>query len=692
MDFSEVESHYYRWLHFKNDPLLVRILYSLVLANRWDSDPVWALLVGPSGSGKCLGRGTQVLMYDGTTVNVEKVLPGDQLMGPDSRPRLVRTTSKGWGPLYRIVPTKGEPWVCNADHVLTLVQTGTDRVLDVALNEYLAWSEAKRRTFKLFKPDLIEWDHDEHLPVSPYFLGVWLGDGGKDVAANGVRITKPDEAIFNACLDEAERFGLRVETSDSQGTRCPTHRIVGQRGKLNPLKELLRPIQMRGFSIPHEYLTASRTDRLELLAGLLDTDGSLTGGGYDFVQKLRPIAEGAVFLARSLGFRAELRPKRVNDTDYWRVSISGHCETIPLRIPRKKAPPRRQIKRPTRTGFEVEPIGEGEYFGFTLDGDGRFLLGDFTVTHNTELLTSLTGSDQAVFVSTLTPYALASGFGTGDDSLLFQLDGNFLVVEDMSAVTELNADARNTLFSFLRSAYNGSFTRATGRGKIEWQGKFGMLGGAVPLMEASAKVDHSLGERFLYLRPKVDMADQDDLLERVLGSATQKGTMRTTLKNVAGTFLKQDVDTKDRKLKRSVVDVAKGAAIALSRVRTNAIRHSYSRDIEFPLEVSEMGTRLLTQFLVVALAAKAIGTAPEQIEDIIFRLMLDSMPYVRCRILRLIHSGTTDARGLTERLKMSNAQVHRHLEELRLLKIISLSKRKEYSVVNDTVAHALDRE
>lgn len=310
----------------------------------------------------------------------------------------------------------------------------------------------------------------------------------------------------------------------------------------------------------------------------------------------------------------------------------------------------------------------------------------------TELLTSLTGSDSAVFVSTLTPYALASGFGTGDDSLLYQLDGNILIVEDMSAVTELNADARNTLFSFLRSAYNGKFTRATGRGKIEWQGKFGMLGGATLAIESARKMEGALGERFLYLRPRVDMSNQEDLLERVLGSATQKQKMRRVLQKVAAAYLKQQPDTQNRKLKRSIVEVAKGAAIALSRVRTSAVRHSFTRDIEFPLEVSEMGTRLMTQFLVIALAAKAIGTPYDTIEDIIFRLMLDSMPYVRCRIVRHIHRGVVTPRDLTKKLRMSGSQVARHLEELRLLRIVKSNTRREYEIVDPTVAHALDRE
>lgn len=310
----------------------------------------------------------------------------------------------------------------------------------------------------------------------------------------------------------------------------------------------------------------------------------------------------------------------------------------------------------------------------------------------TELLTSLTGSDTTVFVSTLTPYALASGFGDGSDSLLFQLDNNILIVEDMSAITELNADARSTLFSFLRSAYNGKFTRATGRGKIEWTGKFGFLGGATLAIESARRMEASLGERFLYLRPRVNMENQDELLERVLNSSTQKGRMRNILKNVAGAFLAQDVDTTQRTLKRSTIDVAKAAAIALSRVRTGALRDRYTRNIEFPLEVGEMGTRVMTQFLVVALAAKALGSDSDQMEDIIFRLLLDSMPYVRSRMLRLIHQGAVTPRELTSKLKMHSTQVGRHLEELKLLKIIGSNKRREYEILNEVIAHALDRE
>src|SRR5690349_2078890 len=56
---------------------------------------------------------------------------------------------------------------------------------------------------------------------------------------------------------------------------------------------------------------------------------------------------------------------------------------VPCRLPRKQAAPRQQVKGAIRTGFTVHRDGRrGDYYGFELDGDRRYLLDDFTVTHN----------------------------------------------------------------------------------------------------------------------------------------------------------------------------------------------------------------------------------------------------------------------------------------------------------------------
>jgi hypothetical protein len=124
----------------------------------------------------------------------------------------------------------------------------------------------------------------------------------------------------------------------------------------------------------------------------MDTDGHMAGGGFDFLSVSKALADDVTYLARSVGLRAKVSPSRKGcatahghfEGSYWRVSISGDCSIIPCRIERKRAPKRRQKKRAAVCGFTIELISNhAPFYGFELDKDGLYLLGDFTVTHNT---------------------------------------------------------------------------------------------------------------------------------------------------------------------------------------------------------------------------------------------------------------------------------------------------------------------
>jgi superfamily II DNA or RNA helicase len=336
------------------------------------------LVVLPTGSGKCLGLGTPVLLSDGRIVPVELLTTSDVLMGPDSRPRRILSTTTGRGPLYRITPVRGEPWV----------HTETGRIIDVPIEDYLRRSRYFRHCYKQFAPPSgVEFPPAAPLPLDPYFLGVWYGDGTKSL--HTVSISKPDPEIESVAREVAASFGLSVRI-DGPPARCKTYHLSAPKGQPNHLLTLLRRIVGDGHTFPHAYLTASRGDRQAFLAGLLDTDGHLSHGGFEIVQRRKGYAEGVQFLARSLGLSAPtVTEKRVKGESYWRVYLSGDIDQLPLRLPRKQPTPRRQKKCATRTGFTVEPIGMGDYYGFTLDGDGRFLLGDYTVTHNTVIAAEL---------------------------------------------------------------------------------------------------------------------------------------------------------------------------------------------------------------------------------------------------------------------------------------------------------------
>lgn len=341
------------------------------------------LLQLPTGGGKCLGKGTPVLMFDGRIVNVESVRVGDKLMGPDGLPREVIELGHGNGPLCRIVPRRGTPWICTPNHVLTLKNTTTGESVDIALDQ---WKNANRNFQHLHKQYGVSVDFlpTAAVPMDPYILGIWIGDGSKSLGgrSSSFIVSKPDHEIAEALAEFARRLGCEFKTRVSPG-KCPSHVVVTPRGQPNHALELLRSVVGRDMKIPHVYLTASREERLQFLAGIIDTDGYIHNGSCEIAQKRRDYADAISFVARSLGFRVLVSEKIVKSTSYWRMSISGDLSVVPMRIARKKPPVRHMNKDALRTGFLVEDAGVGEWFGFTLDGDGRFLLGDFTVTHNT---------------------------------------------------------------------------------------------------------------------------------------------------------------------------------------------------------------------------------------------------------------------------------------------------------------------
>lgn len=346
-------------------------------------------VMGMTGSGKCLGPDVPVLMFDGSIKRAADIRIGDQLMGPDSKPRTAHSTVSSRGEMFKIVPVVGDSWTCNDVHILTLVHTETNEVIDLPLNEYLAKSASFKHRWKQFFTS-VDFPQVQECPVDPYFLGVWFGDGTKKtngLGLAGISISKPDPEIFELCKETANKWGLNV-TVDNSGS-CPTFSIVGDttnRGKPNPLTNVMRELLGSNLCVPSCIQYGSKETRMAFLAGFLDSDGYLSNGVFDLVQKRHDYIDSVSFIARSLGIRATTSLKVVDGTEYKRVCLSGDFTQLPMRIPRKIASVRNQVKDVTRTGFTVEALGEGDYAGFTLDGDGRFLLGDFTVTHNTGLI------------------------------------------------------------------------------------------------------------------------------------------------------------------------------------------------------------------------------------------------------------------------------------------------------------------
>lgn len=354
--------------------------------------------LGPSGCGKCLAPGTEILMFDGAIKKVEDIVVGDLLMGPDSRSRTVLSLGHGYDEMYKITPIKGEPHTVNSEHLLSLSigksHRSKARIDTISVVDYLASSKTYKSRAKLYRTG-VDFPQLPLPEFDPYVLGLWLGDGDNATS----RFTTEDVEVVEALCQYATATGTQI-TDSYRGDGSPTFRLHNQWQQDAPVRILRSLGVLNNKHIPTAYKLNSRFVRLEILAGLLDTDGHLYGGCFDFIQKSERLANDVVFLCRSLGLAAYVHSVNKTCTNngvtglYHRVSISGDVQEIPTRIFRKQGGIRGQIKNVLHTGFEVIPVGRGEYFGFQLDGDGLFLLGDFTVTHNTTLLRILAGLEK----------------------------------------------------------------------------------------------------------------------------------------------------------------------------------------------------------------------------------------------------------------------------------------------------------
>ena len=102
------------------------------------------------GGGKCLAKGTRILLYNGDFINVENVKTGDLLIGDDYKTRIVQSICKGQEKLYTIYDYQNNfiNYTCNESHILTLWDTEFLKIIDLSLKEFLLLNKNIRKKYK----------------------------------------------------------------------------------------------------------------------------------------------------------------------------------------------------------------------------------------------------------------------------------------------------------------------------------------------------------------------------------------------------------------------------------------------------------------------------------------------------------------------------------------------------------------
>lgn len=359
------------------------------------------IVVGARPSvGKCLGKGTKVLMHNGDLKNIEDVIVGDKLMGNDSTPRNVLSLARGTEQMYWVRQNRGIDYRVNGSHILSLKRSRTEwshkhgDVLNISVNEYIGRSNKFKTNYKGYKVAVDFPGQD--VVLDPYFVGIWIGDG----TASKAQVSNPDKEIIDYIYEYAETLGLQVTVDRSSSCYgfSITNAMNRRKYKGMPLYTILKKMNLiNNKHIPQNYLINSKENRLQLLAGLLDTDGHYIkeSNVFEIIQKEKRISNQIKFLCDSLGFCISIKEKiatmkRDDGSVYrclvYRMVISGDIDVIPTKVKRKQARKRTADRDWKHTGIVIEKDIVDEYFGFEIDGNKLFLLEDMTVTHNTAIV------------------------------------------------------------------------------------------------------------------------------------------------------------------------------------------------------------------------------------------------------------------------------------------------------------------
>lgn len=316
-----------------------------------------SIITGKGGTGKCLAPETPVLLYSGRIVPASEIHVDDKLMGPDSEPRLVVSTTKGVDEMYRIVPIMGDSFVCNGPHLLTLVSP--DPTVIGGSVRYYRQGTAFHREFE-----------------SP------------ERANNFVLNLRED--LFDLSVDDYRKL-------PDKGHYRLLRVAVDYHGKKG---HSMTPVQIQAIGlriadlgfIPDELLFDVRCNRMTLLWSILESVGKKDGNNRWTVDGPDSLLLTIKQLVFSLGFFAR-----------YLVPIGEEQSTLVVIIDDYRKQP-----------FIVKPLGKGPYVGFELSGStrsaeaGRFLLGDYTVTHNTTIIKELVYNLQLLNI----PYLIVSLTGT----------------------------------------------------------------------------------------------------------------------------------------------------------------------------------------------------------------------------------------------------------------------------------------
>jgi hypothetical protein len=337
------------------------------------------------GGGKDLEENTLIYTKKGP-IKIKDVQIGQKIYGADGK--LTTVISKKYfndQMQYRVTFSDGRSLLCGGGHLWTVwrKQRNGDKKITLELNDILKDYKIGKRGDSRYYVDIckpIKYGKKK-LPIDPYFLGLWLGDGHSNTST----ITTTDEEIVNYLKQFAKQWNLDLVY---RGNYSYSIVNINGKGKKNPLLEALKQLNLiRNKHIPEKYLYSSVEQRLALLQGLMDSDGYADDRHIELTTSYEGLKNTIPTLIHSLGIRTKIRTKKTACKPTLRISL---LTDLPIfRLSRKlkfvgKNNSKYAKTNRTKSGIvKIEPVSVMPSVCIGVDNkDSLFVAGDYIVTHN----------------------------------------------------------------------------------------------------------------------------------------------------------------------------------------------------------------------------------------------------------------------------------------------------------------------
>lgn len=352
------------------------------------AQPLDAKVLTPSGW-KLMGDikvGSKVTTPDGGVANVTAVYPFDGK------------------PVYEIKTKTGRKTRACDEHLWKVKYTRHKRksVVDVIqTKEIIKLLESGQ---KVMIPTYSEGfeisDSYSELPFDPYMMGFLLGDGG--MTKSRITLSTIDKPIVDIFKRSLEKYGCELTQMNAvdyvivnkDGSDFKRDRL-GRFQTTNQVTEIFKNLGLVGRKshdkfIPKEFLQASAQDRIDLLKGLLDSDGYSGKGVIEYSTISKDLCDGVVELVRSLGGKArvtervptyEYKGEKCYGSNSFRVYIHFKDQSKYFNLERKKKVTDKEVFDEIES---VTYVGVMPAQCISIDSEEHlYITDDYIVTHNT---------------------------------------------------------------------------------------------------------------------------------------------------------------------------------------------------------------------------------------------------------------------------------------------------------------------